>query len=106
MRLFPSHHPAVSGLVTEVGCHLVPVKLEDGDNLFYRKGERHRKKDFVLSDGRSIAQLVRDCLDNYKLAMPEDAALDPYQSTELVSLSLPEFLRKYGASEEDVEEFV
>ncbi|GBG32005.1 L-amino-acid oxidase [Hondaea fermentalgiana] len=106
MRIFPSVQPRVAEMVTEMGCDLVPVKLEDSSNLFYYEGKRVRKGDFRLTDcGLTPKDFLQRCYDAYEEAMPEDAARPPLEREELCMLSLPAFLEKYGASRADIKEF-
>jgi len=104
MRIFPSFHGEVADLITQVGCSMVPVALKDETNLFLMDGAKSLKAD-VKVNGRTMSEIVSGCLAAYAEALPNDAAMDPMESPELRSLSLPEFFLKYGATQEEVDAY-
>lgn len=102
MRIFPSVMQNLVDLVKACRLDLEPVPLTDQHNIFYYKGERTEKGTFQIN-GRTPGQMAAACVAAYKKACPVEGAKDPYCSSELSSLNLREFFKKYGGTEEEID---
>lgn len=105
MRIFPSVMKNLVQLIEECHLTLQPVGLGDAHNFFYYKGKRYEKGKFTVN-GRTPGQMADACVAAYTKEFPTLAAGDPYESPVLKALSVTQFFKKYGATDEEVEAWV
>lgn len=104
MRVFLSKMNVVENVVDEMECHFVHVPLDsEGDNLFYYKGVRSAKKDFLLNGTTIVPNILDNCISQF--LSQTGASANYFENDELNSLTAGEFMLKYGATQEEIDAF-
>jgi len=108
MRIFKSQHKPMVDLIEEVGCSLVPFSLEDGENIFYYKGERMVKNNAVISkkNNKHPLEIKREVMKKFFEANGGEENVDAWNNKELRNLSLRDLFKKYGATDEEFKSYI
>jgi len=109
MRIFPSVHKEVFGLVQEANLETIGIPLNDKDSLFNNEGKVKRKKEVVYTDpngaffGEGIGEISRIAKKNFEAEF--GVQKDAYECEALQNLSLREYFKKYGGANDNEVDF-
>lgn len=101
MRIFVGLMKNVVDAVQDTECTLTHVPLDvTAENLFYYKGQRHVKSDFMVNDKR-VTNLVGNLIERFRSVTGHQG--DFHLSEIVRDLSSRDFMSQFGATNEEID---